>query len=330
MDSPEIAGPAAARRPVVATHHGHTRTDDYAWLRADNWQQVMRDPSVLPAEIREHLEAENAWFKAQMADTEALQEQLFGEMRGRIREDDSSVPSPDGPWAYATRYVEGGQHPLHVREKRSGGGEEILLDGNALAAGRAYFRIGGTAHSPDHRLLAWSHDDAGSEFYALSVRNLETGADLADTIPDTGGSAVWSADGRYLFYVRLDDNHRPSRVFRHALATSPEHDVLVYEEPDPGFFVGVGKTQSESFIVIHSHDHETAEARVIPADSPESEPILIAARETGIEYEIDEAHGRFFILTNAGDAKDFRLVTAPVNSPDGKPGPTSCNISPDG
>ena len=131
---------------------------------------------------------------------------------------------------------------------------------------------------PTIRLLAWSHDDAGSEFYTLSVRNLETGHDLADVIADTGGSAVWSEDGRSLFYVRLDANHRPSRVFRHALGTSPEDDVLVYEESDPGFFVSVGKTQSRRFIVIHAHDHETSEARLIPADAPEAEPTLVAPR----------------------------------------------------
>ena len=261
--------PRAERQPTPVTHHGHTRTDDYAWLRADNWQEVMRNPAALGEDIRAYLDAENAYFAAAMADTEALQETLFKEMRGRIKEDDSSVPSPDGPWAYAVRYVEGGQHPLYVREKRDGGGEQIMLDGNALGEGRAYFRIGGAFHSPDHRLLAWSHDDSGSEFFTLSIRDLDAGGDLADVIPDTGGSAAWSADGHHLFYVRLDANHRPSRVFRHKLGTSPEADVLVYEEPDPGFFVGVGKTQSRRFILIDAHDHQTSEVRMIPADAPE-------------------------------------------------------------
>src|SRR5262249_1971176 len=153
---------------------------DYSWLRAANWQDVMRNPAALPADIRAYLEAENAYFAASMADTESLQAALFKEMRARIKEDDSAVPSPDGPWAYATRFVEGGQHPLYVRGMREGGGETVLLDGNALAEGRAYFRIGGVQHSPDHRLVAWSHDDAGSEFYTLSVRDIGNGSDLAD------------------------------------------------------------------------------------------------------------------------------------------------------
>jgi len=316
MDAPGLSeAPRAAKRPLAATHHGHLRSDDYAWLRAKNWREVMRDPAALPAEIRAYLEAENAWFRTQMADTGALQERLFAEMRGRIKEDDSTVPAPDGPYSYAVRYVEDGQHPLYVRERRGGGGGEVLLDGNLLAAGRSFFRIGGTAHSADHRLLVWSHDAAGSEFYTLAIRDLETGHDLADVIADSGGAGVWSADARTLFYVRLDENHRPSRVFRHLLGTPAEADALVYEEPDPGFFVSLDKTQSQRFIVIHSHDHETSEVRVVPADAPEAAPALIAARQTGVEYNIDEAHGVFFILTNADGAKDFKLVTAPVASP---------------
>ncbi len=310
-----LTPPRAARRPVTVTRHGHTRSDAYAWLRADNWQDVMRDPAVLSPEIRSYLDAENAYFADAMADTEALQETLFNEMRGRIKEDDSTVPTPDGPWAYAMRTVEGGQHPLFVREKREGGGEEILLDGNALAEGRAYFRIVGASHSPDHRWLAWAHDDAGSEFCTLSLRDLETGEDLPETIPDTSSGGVWSADARTVFYVRLDANHRPSRVFRHTLGTRAEDDVLVYEEPDPGFFVHVDKTQSKRFVLISTHDHETSEIRVIPADAPDSAPIMIAPREKGLEYHLDEAHGTFYILTNADGAKDFKIATAPVERP---------------
>jgi oligopeptidase B len=318
--SASIVPPLAGKRPVSATHHGHTRIDDYSWLRAENWQEVMRDPALLPADIRGYLEVENAYFSAAMADTGALQETLFKEMRGRIKEDDSSVPSPDGPFAYATRYIEGGQHPLYVRRRRNdeaqvADADTVLLDGNALAEGHAYFRIGGVMHSPDHRRLAWSHDDAGSEFYTLSIRDVDENRDLADVIADTGGSAVWSEDGKHLFYVRLDRAHRPSRVFRHTVGTTQEEDVLVYEEPDPGFFVGVDKTQSRRFILIHSHDHETSEVRFIPAGRPEAAPTLVAKRETAVEYSVDEAHGSFFVLTNASDAKDFRILTAPVDSP---------------
>ena len=307
--------PVAEKRPVEATRHGHTRSDDYAWLKADNWQEVMRDPTVLDADIACYLEAENAWFKEQMGDTEALQEILFKEMRGRIKEDDSTVPAPDGKWAYAIRYVEDGQHPLFVRQRREGGGEAVLLDGNQLAEGKAYFQFGGADHSPDHNLIAWASDEAGSEFHMLRFRDVATGADLADAIADTGGGGVWSADSRHVFYIRLDANHRPSKVFRHDIGSDPADDVLVYEEADAGFFVGLGKTQSGRFIVIACHDHETSEVWLIPADDPSEAPRLVAKRQKGVEYSLEEANGTLFILTNAEDAKDFKVVTAPVKTP---------------
>ncbi|TDI57403.1 MAG: S9 family peptidase [Alphaproteobacteria bacterium] len=307
--------PRAEKRPVVTTRHGHTRTDDYAWLRAGNWQEVMRDPAALDTDIASYLEAENKYFKQQMGGTEALQGVLFKEMRGRIREDDSTVPSPDGKWAYAIRYVEDGQHPLFVRQRREGGGEKILLDGNALAEGKKYFQFGGASHSPDHALIAWASDEAGSEFHTLRFRDVATGADLSDEIADTGGGGIWSADSRHVFYVRLDANHRPSKVLRHEIGSDPADDVLVYEEADPGFFVGLGKTQSGRFIVVHCHDHETSEVRLIPADDPGAAPRLVAKRQKGVEYSLDEANGTLYILTNAEAAEDFRIVTAPVQTP---------------
>ncbi len=307
--------PIAPKRPVTDTRHGHTRTDDYAWLRADNWQEVMRDPSLLADDIRAHLEAENAYFEEQMRDTADLQETLFQEMKGRIKEDDSSVPSPDGPWSYSVRFVEGGQHPLLVREPRDGGEETVLLDGNGLAEGKAYFRLGGSTHSPDHNKLAWAYDDKGSEFYSLRIRDLETGNDLADEIADTGGHGVWSSNCEQVFYILQDENHRPSKLFRHRIGAPVDEDVLIYEEADPGFFMGVGKTQSNRFIMIHSHDHETSEVRILPADDPEAEPRLIAARERQVQYSIDEGGGTLYILTNRDGAKDFKIVTAPADDP---------------
>jgi oligopeptidase B len=308
--------PVAERRPVSATHHGITRTDDYAWLRADNWQQVMRDPSVLPADIRAYLEAENAYADAAMADVTALKDKLFAEMRARIKGDDFSVPSPDGAYAYGIRFTHGAEHPMIVRTDRDDGNETVLLDANALAAGKAYFHLGGTAHSPDHKLLAHASDEMGSEYYDIRIRDIATGKDLDDFIPATTGSPVWAADGRTLFYVWVDENHRPAKVFRHVVGTDPAEDALVHADTNPGYFLSVGKTQSDRYILIDSHDHETAEIRILEADDPAGVPRLVAERRPAEKYSVEHSGDLFYILTNIGDAEDFRIVTAPVATPD--------------
>ncbi len=312
---PDIPAPAARKRPAADTHHGITRTDDYAWLRAGNWQEMFQDPAKLDPEIRAHLEAENAYQAALMADTDTLRTTLFAEMKGRIKQDDSSVPEPDGPFAYGTRYLTGGEHPHFTRVPRAGGAEDVLIDGDAEAAGKAYFRIAGSSHAPDHKHLAWAFDDKGSEFFTLRVRDIATGKDYPEAVPNTGGGGVWTADSAQLFYTRLDANHRPSTIFLHTVGTAPETDRLIYEEADPGFFLGVGKTQSGDWILLDIHDHETSEISLVPANDPLAAPRLIAARETGVEYDVDEGGGTLYILTNAGGAKDFKIVTAPVTAP---------------
>jgi len=307
-----VTAPVAERRPVEIVNHGIERTDDYAWLRAGNWQEVMRDPAALAGDIRAYLEAENAYTKSVLAETETLQEKLFQEMKGRIKEDDSTVPSPDGMWSYFVSFVTGGQHPLFCREPFGGGEKQVLLDGNALAEGKAYFQIGGASHSHDHRLLAYGFDDKGSEYYTLKLRDLNSGADLADTVPDTAGGGVWSADCQWVFYTRLDENHRPRQVYRHRVGTSASEDVLVYDEPDSSFFVSVGDTQDRRYIVIQTGDHQTSEVHLIDARQIDARPVLVAARENGHEYSVEHHDGRLIILTNSGDAEDFRIAEAPI------------------
>ncbi|MGE0241692.1 MAG: S9 family peptidase [Parvibaculaceae bacterium] len=311
-----IDPPRAEKRQHADTHHGVTRLDEYAWLKAPNWRAVMQDPSVLPGDIRHYLEAENAHTERAMAGTKALQDRLFAEMKGRIKEDDSSVPAPDGPFAYYSSYVIGAEHPRYCRKARDlSGPEKILIDGTVEAGDKPFFDFGGFAISPDHRLLAWSSDDKGSEFFRLRVRDLTTGKDLADEIDDTAGGASWAADGKSFLYTQQDEHHRPLKVFRHVLGTKADADMLVYEEKDTGFFTGVGKTQSDRFFVIDTHDHETSEAYLIDAAAPEAAPRLIAPRETGVEYDVEHWEDRLVIRTNAEGAEDFKIVTAPLDAP---------------
>ncbi len=312
----DIDPPNVEKRPVEITQHGVTRTDNYAWLRDEEWQQVLRDPSTLDDDIRVALEAENEYYKAVTDDLESLRETLFAEMRGRIKEDDSSVPQPDGPWAYWTRFREGGEYPIFVRSPRDGGDEQVIYDGDEESEGSEFFSIGSVDHSPNHELAAVAVDRLGSEYYTITVRNIESGDALSDVIESAdGGGATWDANSEGFFYVERDDNQRPVRVKYHALGADPANDPVIYEEADSGFFLGVSKSQSGRFVFIYASSQITSEVRAIPAAEPLTAPLLIAARENGVEYDVDHHGDDFIIRTNADGAVDFKLVKAPISSP---------------
>jgi len=312
---PPVAAPVTQRENWSDTRHGQTRTDEFAWLRAENWQEVFRDPSLLEPKIRQHLDAENAYQTALMADTAAIQKALFAEMKGRIKEDDSSVPMTDGPFAYGTSYKTGGEQPRYFRVPRDGGAQDMLLDGDAEAQGKAYFRIAGVDHSPGHQRLLWGFDDKGSEFFSLRVRDAATKQDLPDLVPNTGGGGAWAPGSDGFYYTRLDDNHRPSKIFFHALGTDAANDRLIFEETDTGMFVDVGGTRQHDWIMISIGDHETSEYRIFAANDPASPHITVSPRETGLQYDLEEGGDIFFILTNADGAKDFKVMTAPASDP---------------
>jgi len=327
----KLSPPRAEIRTKTTHVHGTELRDDYDWLRAANWKDVLRDPDVLPADIRTYLEAENRYCKALMAPTRELQRNLVKEMRGRIKEDDSSVPQPDGPFLYYSRYRKGGEHPLICRRPRSDEAaaqgvqprrkaagarhEQIMLDADALAHGKDFFDLGDTAHSRDHRLLGWSADEAGSELHTIRVRDLDRGEDLADGIPDTTGDIIWAADSRSFFYVGVDADHRPSKVLRHRLGEEPGQDTLLHDEADAGMFVDIDETQSGRFLLISISDHETSEIRVVDLTAPDAAPATIAPREVGRQYDVEHHGDDFLILTNADRAEDFKIVTAPIADP---------------
>ena len=301
--------PIAPRHPLTTEQLGRTRTDDYAWMKDPNWQAVLREPTVLRPDIREHLVAENAYTASTLAETAPLQQTLFDEMVARIRPDDSTVPAPDGPWAYARRYAPAAQHPLLVRTPREGGPEQILLDVDAMARPHAYFRLAAAEHSPDHRRLAWAEDRQGSEVYTVHVIDLESRDTLGAPIESCTGNFAFSPCGAHLFWTLRDDNGRPAAIFRRPVGGGPADDIEVYREPDAGFFLGVGIASSRQWIILSTGNQETSEAWVVPASDPTAAPRLVAAREPGIRYDVDHWGDRFVIRTNA-DALDYRLVTA--------------------
>ena len=307
--------PTPRKTPVRIEQLGRVRVDDYAWMKDHNWQAVLRDPSRVDPEIRAHLEAENAYLKAVLAPTEALQALLFAEMRGRLKEDDSSLPTPDGPYDYFSRYELGAQHPRHVRRPRGaeGGAETVLLDEAAAAQGKAYYAVDAAAHSPDHALYAWAEDDQGSEYHVIHVRDLATGDILPDGPTSASGSFVFSPDSAWMFWVWRDENARPARVYRRAARGGA--DVLVYEESDDGMFLGLGVTADDSHILIGIQNQETSEEWLIPAADPTAAATLVQARETGVRYDLDRWGDRWVIRTNADGAVDFKLVTTDAAVP---------------
>ncbi|NIX76867.1 S9 family peptidase [Microvirga terricola] len=307
--------PSIPAKAHAFTVHGVQVRDDYAWLKAENWKDVLKDPDTLDSAIRTCLEQENAYAKEALSGTEAFQERLVAEMRARIKEDDSSVPEPDGPFAYFTRYREGGQHPLVCRRPRDGGDEAVLLDCDREAESHAFFDLGGADHSPSHRLMAWGADIKGSEYYTIRVRDLETGDELADEVPHSSGGVVWLGDSSGFYYVELDENHRPVRVKRHLLGTAATEDETIYEEKDPGFFVKLGVTQSDAFVLIEVSDHETSEVWMIDRADPTGTPRLIEPRTRELQYDVEHHGDRLIILTNADGAEDFKIMTAPVDAP---------------
>ncbi len=305
--------PLAETRLQESEFHGVKLQDHYHWLRADNWQEAMRDPELLPEDIKSYLQSENEYYEAGMADTAKLQESLIAEMRGRIKEDDSSVPVRDGPYAYNWKYVEGGEHPIRVRTPRDGRDEHVLLDINKEAADKDYFEVGFVGECPNHTILAWSRDTSGAEYFALVFRDLETGKDGENELQDVG-SCAWGDDAT-LFYSKVDENHRPSKIFRHTLGTKQDQDVLIYEEHDPRFYCGVGRSRSGKYIFISAGMNDQDELRFIPTNNLTSEPVLVQERTEGLEYSVEHQGERFLIVTNAGDAEDFKIVETPVSAP---------------
>ena len=306
MSSPGLpTPPSAPRRPHVWHRPTGDESDDFAWLADKD------DPATV-----EYLSAENEWADAWFSPSQPLIEELFGEIKSRVKEDDDAVPVRRGAWWYTSRTETGKSYAIHSRgETSAAAGMHVLLDENAEAEGHEYFSLNVFDVSHDDNVLAWSSDTDGSEMYTIRFREIATGQALADEIPDTtwGGSA-WSTDDRHFFYVVPDDAMRPWRVMRHEMGTPSAADVVVFEDPDERFYVSVDLSKSKEWIIIESGSRTSAEAWLIPADQPESSPVVVRPRADDIEYSVDHWGDRFVVLHNT-DAVDFRVDVAPVASP---------------
>ena len=315
----EIMPPVAKREEKTIEQVGRTRTDHYFWMKDDNWQAVMKDPTVLREDIREYLVAENAYTKAVLEEpTKALADELFAEMRGRIKEDDSSLANVYGPYAYFSKYREGGEYPIYARRARADvynedAEAEILLDGDKMGEGKAYFSFGALGVSPNHKLVGYAVDDQGSEIYEIKFRDIATGEDLPDVVEGTAGNFVWSATSDAIYWTERDENGRPVAIHRYALGSDGSTEI--YREADPGKFTGVSKSQSGEYIFITANDQVTTETHFFRADDPDPKPQLIAPRVENTEYYVEHWGENFVIQTNIDGAVDFKIMTAPVSAP---------------
>jgi oligopeptidase B len=291
--------PRAEQRPVELTAHGDVRIDEYYWLRE------RENPEVIA-----YLEAENAYRDAVLAPVADLREELYEEIVGRLAQDDASVPVFSRGWWYFTRFGEGGEYALHCRREGSlDAPEQVMLDGNALGAGEDYFALRGVTVSSDNRIVAYAVDTVGRRVYERRFRDLATGEDLPDVIPEVTANGVWAEDGRTFFYARQDPQTlRSYQIWRHTLGTPADDDVLVYEETDETFTCYVTKTKSRDYLVIHSGQTVSDEVRFVRADRPLDRWQVLQPRERGLEYRVDHDGERWVILTNL-DAQNFQLMT---------------------
>lgn len=301
--------PTAEKRDHSYSHHGITISDPYHWLRDQSY------PTIDDEDVLDHLKAENAWFEARMKPQQPLVDELFAEMKARIKEDDSTVPQRRGDYLYWSEFEEGAEYRKYYRKPVAGGDDVLILDENALAEGVEYFRLGAFSVSQNGRYLAYSADTNGSERFTARIKDLETGELLPDEIPGTLSDLVWVKNDTALVYGTADDNWRVHDATLHVLGTPVSEDVELYHETmDEGFRVGTGLSAQEDWLIISTGDNETSEVRLVPANDPTAEQVLVKPRQKGVEYDVDVRDGMVWVHTN-DDHVNFRLATAKLETP---------------
>ena len=311
----DIPVPVAEVIPHELEMHGDVRIDNYHWMRLTDEQKLAEKPDAHTQKVLDYLNAENAYREEMMSHSKAFQEKLFEEIKGRIKQEDMSVPYKENGYFYITRYEEGKEYPIYSRKKGDlNASEEIMLNVNELAEGYAYYQVAGRAVSPDNKILAYGEDTLSRRQYTLRFKNLETGKLLEDMIPKTTGGIVWGNDNKTIFYTKQDESLRSYKIYRHVLGTDIKKDVLVYHEKDETFGTGIFKTKSKQFLVIGSYSTLSNEYRILEADNPQGEFRMFQQRERKLEFSIDHYGDKWFIVTNKDGAENFKIMTTPLTA----------------
>lgn len=304
----QMQPPIAPTRPHSFTHHGITVEDPYNWLKDPGY------PKVDDEDVLAYLTAENAYYEAQMAPIAGLKDRIYDELKGRVKQDDASVPVPNGDFEYWWQFQPGDQYRTWLRRPKAGGAEQLLLSEPELAKGHDYFRLGTQSVSPDGRLIAYANDSDGSERFTIRIRDIATGQDIETVTKVSVGGIVWTADSKAIVWTEVNDNWRRIKARLHVLGQTGEDRVLYEETEDKGFGVSVGKSQDGQWLIISTSDHVTSEVRLVPAGNPTAAPLLVRSRQAGVAYDVDVRGDTLFIRTN-DEHVNFRVATASIAKP---------------
>ena len=288
--------------------HNEELIDNYSWIKQKDWKEVILNPSKLNAQVKKYLDEENLFKENQLKDINDVEKKLFEELKSKIKNEDNSVPKKDGNYFYGYKYNKNSEYPIYYRKNITNNSEEIILDCEKKSKTHTYFNVASISHSHDHRHVAYNIDTNGSEYFSIFIEDIQKKELLSPEIKNTTGDIVWSLDNKYIFYVRLDQNHRPTKVFQHKIGSNSEKDLLIYEEKDPSFFCSINLSKTKNYLFIRTADHETSEYLFINLKLNETKPTLFKKRVKKIEYDL-EHHEKFFLIsTNVDNAKNFKIM----------------------
>ena len=288
--------------------HNEELIDNYSWIKQKDWKEVILNPNKLNAQVKKYLDEENLFKENQLKDIKDIEKKLFEELKSKIKNEDNSVPKKDGDYFYGYKYNKNSEYPIYYRKNIIKNSEEIILDCEKKSKTHTYFNVASISHSHNHKSVAYNIDTNGSEYFSIFVEDIDKKEILSPEIKNTTGDIIWSLDNNYIFYVGLDQNHRPTKVFKHKIGSDTNKDLLIYEEKDPSFFCSINLSKTKKYLFIRTADHETSEYLFINLQLNETTPVLFKKRIKKIEYDL-EHHEKFFLIsTNIDEAKNFKIM----------------------